>query len=155
MQIRLTNTGTHVILLAEDDPEDRFLTSRALEKNNSKHKLCTVENGEQLLDYLSGKKQYSDRARFPLPNLILLDLNMPGIDGREALRAIRANSTYSSIPVVMLTTSESREDIAYCYELGANSYICKPADFKDLKSNLAALTHYWFETVQLPGTKLP
>jgi len=142
--------NVHIILLAEDDPEDRFLTSRALEKNRSKHQLFTVENGRQLLDYLDGNNDYEDRGRYPMPSLILLDLNMPGVDGREALREIRNNPSYSSIPVIMLTTSESREDISNCYELGANSYMCKPTDFTDLMSHLEALTQYWFETVELP-----
>lgn len=146
----MNNLRQRVIMLVEDDPEDRFLIERALQKIASQHRLLSVENGEQLLHYLRGKDAYADRDEFPLPSLILLDLNMPKMDGRSVLRELRKDKALESVPVVVLTTSESEEDIIECYKLGANSYVCKPSEFDRLMSHLQALISYWFKTVELP-----
>lgn len=146
----MPNATPRVILMAEDDPEDRFLVSRAMQKISSVHQLHMAEDGDDLLDYLRGKDHYADRAKYPLPSLILLDLNMPRMDGRTVLEVLRQEPELQSIPVVVLTTSESEEDVDQCYQLGANSYLCKPAEFPELMSQLQALTHYWFDTVELP-----
>lgn len=138
------------ILLAEDDPDDRFLAQRALQKNNFGQRLLTVDDGVQLLDYLRGHAEYADRERYPMPGLILLDLNMPRMDGRDALVEIRNDPDLQLIPVIILTNSDSEEDIAHCYRLGANSYISKPSEFPVLMSSLNDVTQYWFGTVELP-----
>ena len=113
--------------------------------------LYRVKDGEELMDFLLLMGKYSSRAEAPLPSLILLDLNMPKKDGREALQEIKAHADLRKIPVVVLTTSEAKEDITQCYELGASSYIKKPVSFDGLVKALKALKQYWFEIVELPG----
>jgi len=140
------------ILMADDDDEDYMLTAEALHEARILNPLCRVKDGEELMDYLSLKGEYSSREKFPLPSLILLDLNMPRKDGREALKEIEAHDELRKIPVVVLTTSEAKEDIAKCYEIGANSYITKPVTFDGLVKAFKALGQYWFEIVELPET---
>ena len=143
-------TKPSVILLAEDDSDDRLLLQDAINECKWGGELHYVENGEELLDYLSRRGKYQPPANAPWPGLILLDLNMPRKDGREALRAIKADAKMRQIPVVVLTTSKADTDIASLYELGANSFISKPVNFEGLVDVIRALGQYWFQIVQLP-----
>ena len=141
------------LLLADDDPDDRQLAKQALEKSRLANDLRCVEDGEELLDYLRHRGQYADPKESPRPGLILLDLNMPRKDGREALREIKSDPKLRDIPVVVLTTSKAEEDIARTYNLGVNSYITKPVKFTALVEVMKALGKYWFEIVELPGPR--
>ena len=138
--------------MAEDDADDRLLARDALTECRLKGDLHFVESGEELLDYLFHRGKYS-QASAPRPGLILLDLNMPRKDGREALREIKADPDLRRIPVVVLTTSRADTDIGAVYELGANSFIAKPAQFEALCRIMRSLGEYWFETVELPAPK--
>ena len=138
------------ILMADDDDEDYMLTAEALREAMIINTLYRVKNGEELMEYLLLKGKYTSRVDFPLPSLILLDLNMPRKDGREALKEIEAHADLRKIPVVVLTTSDAKEDISRCYEIGANSYITKPVTFDGLVKALKTLGQYWFELVELP-----
>ena len=138
------------ILLADDDPDDRQLTRDAFAENRLANVLNTVDDGEELLEYLQRRGRYADKRDEPLPGLILLDLNMPRKDGREALKEIKADATLRRIPIVVLTTSKAEEDILRTYDLGVNSYITKPVTFKSLVELIKVLGRYWFEVVELP-----
>lgn len=138
------------LLVADDDPDDRMLTREALAENQFSSGLRFVEDGEELLDYLYQRGRYSSPADAPRPDLILLDLNMPKMDGREALREIKADAALRRIPVVVLTTSQADEDIYRVYDLGVNSFIIKPVSFDALVKIVCALATYWFEVVELP-----
>lgn len=139
------------ILMAEDDPDDQLLAREALEECMLANSLNIVENGEELLDFLKRRGKYTDAASAPRPGLILLDLNMPRMDGREALRAIKDDPDLRSIPVVVLTTSKAEEDIIRSYNEGANSYVTKPVTFEGLVEVMKTLRRYWFEIIELPG----
>ncbi|QEY15596.1 response regulator [Cellvibrio sp. KY-GH-1] len=141
---------TLVILMAEDDTDDRLLAQEAMLESRVLNELYFVEDGVQLLSYLHGKGSYSDRTRYPMPGLILLDLNMPKMDGREALAKIKADKSLRRIPVVILTTSKAEEDMVKGYDLGAASYITKPVTFEALVELMKALGRYWVEFVELP-----
>ena len=138
------------ILLADDDEDDRKLAQDALVESRLANDLHTVENGEELMDYLLRRGKYAALADSPRPGLILLDLNMPKKDGREALREIKADPSLRQIPVVVLTTSKAEEDIYRTYDLGANSFITKPVMFESLVRVMRDLGTYWFEIVELP-----
>src|SRR5882762_2601137 len=139
-----------VILLADDDEEDRMLTSDALEESRVVNDLRFVEDGEELLDYLYQRGRYADPDSAPRPGLILLDLNMPRKDGREALREIKSDPNLKRIPVIVLTTSKADTDISKIYYLGANSFIAKPVAFDSLVNVMKILGNYWFDIVELP-----
>ena len=138
------------ILMAEDDPDDRLLACEAFEESRLANELYLVKDGEELMDYLYHRGKYNDEASAPRPGVILLDLNMPRKDGREALREIKADPDLRRIPVVVLTTSKAEEDILRTYDLGVNSFIVKPVTFTDLVEVMCALGRYWFEIVELP-----
>ncbi|MET0645074.1 MAG: response regulator [Pyrinomonadaceae bacterium] len=138
------------ILLADDDEDDRKLAQDALAESRLANDLHTVEDGEELMDYLLRRGKYAALADSPRPGLILLDLNMPKKDGREALREIKADPSLRRIPVVVLTTSKAEEDIYRTYDLGANSFITKPVMFESLVRVMRELGTYWFEIVELP-----
>ena len=140
----------NLILMAEDDSDDRLLVKDALAECRWEGDLRFVENGEELLDYLMRRGKYSQSAIAPRPGLILLDLNMPRKDGREALREIKADAELRRIPVVVFTTSKADTDIGRLYDLGANSFISKPIQFDALVSVMRILGQYWFRTVELP-----
>ena len=146
----MINTRPITILMADDDPEDRQLTKEAFDENCLKNDLRFVENGEEMLDYLNRRGKYTDPASSPRPGLILLDLNMPLKDGREALQEMKADPRFRSIRVVIMTTSQAEEDIAYSYSLSASSYIMKPVTFDGLLEVIRVLGKYWLEIVQLP-----
>jgi CheY-like chemotaxis protein len=139
------------ILYADDDAEDRMLVKDAWAENRLANELHFVEDGEELMDYLRRRGQYTHLAGQPLPGMILLDLNMPRKDGREALQEIKADPRLRSIPVVILTTSKAEEDILRAYDLGVNSFILKPVTFQSLVDLTLTLSKYWFEVVELPS----
>ena len=139
------------ILVCDDDEDDRMLTQQALEDAHVSNSVRFVEDGEQLLDYLYQRNGYAgEMGLAPRPGLILLDLNMPKLDGREALRTIKTDPSLSDIPVVVLSTSHLDEDIARSYQLGVNSFITKPVTFTGLVEAMNVLGRYWLEIVELP-----
>ena len=138
------------ILMADDDEEDRMMTGEVLEEVSPANRLRFVRDGEELMEYLYRRGDYADPAEAPRPSLLLLDLKMPRKDGHEALREIRADPGFRSMPVVVLTSSKAEEDLRRAYELGVNSFITKPADFSGLVGVMEAVATYWFETVELP-----
>ena len=138
------------ILLADDDPDDRLLTRDAFEESRLRNVLEMVEDGEELMDYLHSRGRYVGADARPRPNLILLDLNMPRKDGREALKEIKSCPELRNIPVVILTTSKAEEDILRTYDLGVNSFIVKPVTFDGMVEVLKTIGKYWFEIVELP-----
>src|SRR6185369_11400894 len=144
------NKNTITILMADDDPDDRMLTREAFEESRLLNELETVEDGEELMDYLHSRGKYSGTAARALPNLILLDLNMPRKDGREALKEIKSCPELRRIPVVVMTTSKAEEDVVRTYDLGVNSFIVKPVTFEGMVEVLKTLGRYWFEIVELP-----
>ncbi len=139
------------ILIADDDQDDQLLIRKALKSGRLVNQVKFVDNGEMLMDYLYRKGDYEELSGEPLPGLILLDLNMPVMDGREALKEIKTDKALRKIPVVVLTTSKAEEDILKTYDLGVNSFITKPVTFESLSSVLRATTNYWFEIVELPS----
>jgi len=141
---------TIAILYAEDDPEDRMLVEDALKESRLANELHFVEDGEELMDYLKRRGRYAELDGEPLPGIILLDLNMPRKDGREALKEIKADPSLRRIPIVVLTTSKAEEDILRSYDLGVNSFITKPVTFESLVDIVKTLGKYWFEIVELP-----
>jgi CheY-like chemotaxis protein len=139
-----------VILVAEDDDDDFLLTRHALTEARLSNDVRRVHDGEELLDYLNRRARWTQPADSPTPTLILLDLNMPRMDGREALRAIKADSALRQIPVVVLTTSRAEEDVVRSYATGVNSFIAKPVTFAALVEAMKVMGRYWFEIVDLP-----
>ncbi|WP_337042128.1 response regulator [Emticicia sp. 17c] len=139
-----------VILMADDDPDDRAMTKEALEENFLLNELRFVEDGAELMDYLKRRGKYSNPENSPRPGVILLDLNMPKKDGRECLREIKSDDELKSIPVIVLTTSKAEEDILRTYDLGVNSFVTKPVTFFELVEVMKNLGSYWFDIVQLP-----
>ena len=148
----LTTVKPITILMADDDEDDRLLTQDALAESRVLNELHFVEDGVELLEYLERKGKFEDKSISPRPGLILLDLNMPRMDGREALEAIKANPNLKGIPVVILTTSKQEEDMVKGYNLGAASYITKPVTFDGLVELMKTLGKYWVEFVELPST---
>ncbi len=145
---------TVTILMADDDEDDCMLASEALAESRLANDLHVVQNGEELMDYLYRRGKYVDFGSSPRPGLILLDLNMPKKDGREALKEIKADPQLRQIPIVVLTTSKAEEDIYRSYDLGANSFITKPVTFAALVEVMKTIGKYWFEIVELPLTSV-
>lgn len=143
--------GKPVSILMADDDADRMMADKALREARLANRLMFVEDGEELMDYLHHRGKYADAVEYPLPGLILLDLNMPRKDGREALAEIKADPNLRRIPMVILTTSKAEEDILRSYDLGVNSYITKPVSFQGLVEALKIIKKYWFELVRLPN----
>jgi two-component system, response regulator len=139
-----------VILMADDDADDRLLTQDAMMDARVINDLHFVTDGEELMEYLYRRGRYADAVSAPRPGLILLDLNMPKKDGREALKEIKADPDLRRIPVVILTTSKAEEDIYRSYDLGANSFITKPVTFEGLVELMRVMGRYWIEFVELP-----
>jgi CheY-like chemotaxis protein len=139
-----------IILYAEDDPEDRMLVEDAMEESRLANEMHFVEDGEELMDYLYRRGKYAELDNLPLPGLILLDLNMPKKDGREALEEIKGDPDLRRIPIVVLTTSKAEEDILSTYDLGVSGFVIKPVTFDSLVSILKAISKYWFEIVERP-----
>ncbi len=139
------------ILVADDDADDRMLIADAFEEAHLSNPVDFVEDGIDLLEYLKREGKYADLSRQSLPGIILLDLNMPRMDGRTALAEIRKDPILKKIPVVVLTTSQSEEDILRTYDLGVNSFITKPVTFDGLVNVVQVLNKYWIEIVALPS----
>lgn len=143
--------STVTLLMAEDDPDDRVMVEEAWQESLLSDDLHFVEDGEELMHYLKHQGKYAYGVDAPRPSLILMDLNMPKKDGREALKEIKSDPDLRQIPVVVLTTSRAEEDIARSYEMGANSFITKPVTFDALVDVLKTLRKYWLEIVALPS----
>jgi CheY-like chemotaxis protein len=139
-----------LILMADDDEDDRLMARDALRAGRLANELRFVVDGEDLLDYLRQRGAYAAPGAAPRPGLVLLDLNMPRKDGREALAEIKADPELRRIPVVVLTTSRAEEDVLRSYDLGVNSFVTKPVRFDELVRVMSALGRYWFEVVELP-----
>ena len=138
------------ILMADDDPDDRAMTQDAFVESKLANDLRFVEDGEELMAYLKREGKYADPTTSPRPGLILLDLNMPRMDGREALKAIKADPRFRKIRIVIMTTSKAEEDILRAYDLSAASYITKPVTFDRLVDTVRTMGKYWLEIVELP-----
>ncbi|MBT3259068.1 MAG: response regulator [Deltaproteobacteria bacterium] len=141
------------ILLVEDNPDDEILTVRALKKNNILNDIIVVRDGAEALDYLFGAGSYADRDMTVMPQLILLDLKLPKIDGLEVLRRVRGNEKTRLLPVVVLTSSSEEQDMIESYSLGANSYIRKPVDFNQFSEAVKNLGLYWLVLNESPVTQ--
>lgn len=144
------NDKTFVVLMAEDDEHDIIATKRAWKANQMANPLHIVNNGEECLDYLNRRGAYSNPASSPRPGILLLDLNMPRMDGLETLQLIRKSEKHRSLPVIMLTTSRAEEDRVRSYELGANAYIVKPIGFDNFSEAVRTINLFW-KLVELPG----
>jgi CheY-like chemotaxis protein len=145
-----SSTPSQPILLVEDSPEDFEATQRAFRKSGMKNTIVRCEDGEEALDYLHRRGKYADPEKSPRPGVILLDLNLPGTDGRQVLSEIKSAEGLKDIPVVVLTTSNDERDISACYRAGANSYVQKPVDVDGFFKAIERLNGYWFEVVILP-----
>jgi two-component system response regulator len=143
-----------IILLVEDNPSDVGLTQRALTRSHLANELVVTEDGQEALDYLFGSGKYADRDASELPALVLLDLKLPRVDGLEVLRRIRADERSRRLPVVIMTTSKEEQDVAQSYDLGANSYIRKPVDFKQFIESVEHLGLYWLVLNEPPPPKV-
>jgi len=138
------------ILVADDDPDDRMMIEEAFEENRVVNAVEFVEDGEQLMAYLRREGEYAHLAGRPYPGIILLDLNMPRKDGREALKELKADPDLCRIPVVVLTTSQAEEDIVRTYGLGVSSFVTKPVSFEGLVEAIKVICQYWIQIVALP-----
>lgn len=134
------------LLVAEDDPDDRLLVEEAMDEAGFASPVTWVEDGAQLLEYIAAAPD-----QHPLPALVVVDLNMPRMDGREALAKMKADPRIRSIPIVVLTTSRDPEDVRLAYQLGVNSYIAKPSEFRELVRVMRSLSRFWLEAACLPG----
>ena len=141
-----------VILLAEDRDDDILLVRRSLTKSFITNPLQVVRDGEEAIEYLSGEGKYANRAEFPLPALLLLDLKMPRKDGFEVIKWIRAQPGLNTLPIVVLTSSENMRDVNTAYKLGANSFLVKPMEFEDFKAMTNFLSQYWLRLNKSPDT---
>jgi CheY-like chemotaxis protein len=149
--MKVANKGTPVtILLVEDDQGDQELTRRALQESKIRNELHVAKDGEEALAYLFRCGKFKDPATSPRPDLLLLDLNLPRVDGRQVLERVRADSKLRRMAVVVLTTSRQEEDILRSYELGCNSFITKPVDMNQFMQAIHTLEEYWFQVVVLP-----
>ena len=147
----MNSHNSNLILMADDDADDRLLVMDALgDCPEAAKNIQFVADGEELMDYLMRRNKYAAEGSAPTPGLILLDLNMPRKDGREALKEIRGSAELRRIPVVMFTTSKADTDVSSIYDLGANSFVTKPTAYEALVKIMGALTQYWFGVVELP-----
>lgn len=145
--------GDKVILLVEDNPDDEALTLRALKKNNIQNKVMVARDGVEALDYLFARGPHTGRDINDLPQIVLLDLKLPKVDGLEVLRQIRATPETRRLPVVLLTSSKEERDIIAGYNLGANSYVRKPVDFAQFSEAVRQLGLYWLVLNEAPPHK--
>lgn len=144
------NSRPITILMADDDEDDRNFAREALDRSRLVNTFHAVGDGVELLAYLRREGQWAEPGAAPRPGIILLDLKMPRMNGHEALKAIKADSSLARIPIVILTTSGADEDISRSYDLGANSFIRKPVTFDGLVDAMNAINQYWFQIVELP-----
>lgn len=146
----MASTPQQPILLVEDSPEDFEMTERSLRSAGLMNPIKHCEDGEEALEFLQQRRSNGKRSSTPPPGLILLDLNLPGTDGREVLAEIKQDEHLKLIPVIVLTTSSDERDIRDCYAMGANSYVQKPLNFDGFMKAMARLKDYWFEVVVIP-----
>ena len=146
----MPTTPNQPILLVEDSPEDFEATVRAFKKSGLKNPIVRCEDGDSALDYLFRRGPWADPESSPRPGVILLDLNLPGTDGREVLQEIKKHEQLRHIPIIVLTTSNDDRDVEGCYQAGANSYVQKPVDMDGFIRAIERLNGYWFEVVVLP-----
>ena len=137
------------ILIAEDDADDRFLMQTALKETRSEEKFKFVENGIELLSYLTALEPRDGEVNYP--KFILLDLNMPKMDGREALKKLKSHTALRKIPVIIFSTTKNETEVKRCYDLGANTYVVKPVSFDALVDTIQDICTYWFQTATLPS----
>lgn len=145
-----TPTPNQPILLVEDSPEDYEATVRAFKKSGLRNPIVRCEDGDSALDYLFRRGRWEEPESSPRPGVILLDLNLPGTDGREVLQEIKRHDQLRHIPIIVLTTSNDERDVDACYQAGANSYVQKPVDMDGFIRAIERLNGYWFEVVVLP-----
>ena len=143
-------TQAQPILLVEDNEDDYEATSRAFKKANLSNPIVWCKSGRDALDFLKREGAYKDASQGSRPGLVLLDLNMPGMDGRKTLEVIKKDETLKRIPVIILTTSADERDVLACYQMGANTYVQKPVSFEALIEAIKRLKEYWFEIALLP-----
>jgi CheY-like chemotaxis protein len=148
--VTMMSTPNQPILLVEDSPEDFEATRRALQKSGLRNPVYRCADGDEALDFLHRRGVFADPATSPRPGIILLDLNLPGTDGREVLSDIKQDERLKQIPVIVLTTSSDERDVDACYRAGANSYIQKPVDMDGFIKAIERLNDFWFEVVILP-----
>ncbi len=139
-----------VLVMVDDDEDDCLLVEAALYEAYLKCDFHCVKDGLQVLDYLNRRGGYQDPETSPRPDLILLDLNLPSMSGREVLQKLKEDERFRAIPVIILTTSSHEEDIAFCYDAGANTYIIKEPSFAGLLASVKVVKEYWLETATLP-----
>ncbi len=142
--------GSQTILVVEDSDDDFYALTRAFRKSGLRNAVHRCSNGDQAVDYLFRRGAFSDPETSPRPGVVLLDLNLPGLDGRDVLKAVKADPDLRKIPVIVLTTSRAEQDIEGCYAQGANTYIQKPVDLKGFFQAIARLKDYWYEVAILP-----
>jgi two-component system, response regulator len=142
--------STQAILIVEDNADDYEATSRAFKKANLYNPVVWCKSGQEALDWLNHEGAFKNKPKSPLPGVVLLDLNMPGLDGRKTLQRIKENSHLKRIPVIILTTSSDERDVGDCYQMGANTYVQKPVSFDGLMEAIKRMKEYWFEIALLP-----
>ena len=143
-------SGDRTVLLVEDNPDDVLLVRRAFERLHLANPLHVVRDGQTAIDYMSGSGEFADRGAHPLPVMVLLDLKLPGVTGHDVLRWLKTQEGLRRIPVVVLTTSDERDDVNSAYDLGVNSYLRKPVSFDALVEMLASLDVYWLLLNEIP-----
>lgn len=139
------------VLLVEDDPDDVEITRRAFAKGKIANPLHVVRDGEEAMEFLKHTGRYKQADCAPRPGLILLDLNLPRLDGRQVLRLVKEDTELRRIPIVVLTTSDEEADVLECYDSGANSYMTKPVDFKKFIEAVVTIGKYWLYFAEIPG----
>lgn len=144
------NTKAKSILMVEDDPDDIYLIGEAIDECQLDARVFIVQDGEELMDFLYNRGKFLSKEKYPHPDLILLDLNMPRKDGREALKEIKQDPLLRGIPVVVLTTSKSEKDLETMYALGASGFVTKPVSFTGLRESIEKIGNYWLSAVSLP-----
>jgi len=149
MGVSMSNE-TQLILIVEDSDDDFYAVQRAFSKAGLKNPIRRCTNGDQAVDYLFRQGEFSDPVSAPVPGVVLLDLNLPGLDGREVLRRVKSDPALRRIPIIVLTTSNAEQDIEQCYEDGANSYVQKPVDLQKFIVAISRLRDFWFEIAILP-----
>lgn len=139
-----------IILMADDDKGDQLLFKKAIQQAHGDCRFLTVKDGEQLMCYLRREREYVDANQYPLPHIILLDLNMPRLNGYQCLIQIKAEPSFASIPIVILTTSSREEDVLAAYSFGANSYIQKPFSYDEIVEAVSSFSDFWLQSAELP-----
>jgi two-component system response regulator len=140
-----------VLMMVDDDEDDCLLVQEAITEACVDCAFHSVQDGTELWDYLNHKGRYAELATAPRPDIILLDLNMPKMDGRQVLELLKSDPRFRGIPVIILTTSRDSEDVKLCYNLGANSYVTKQSSFEGIVSSIKTITEYWLEIATLPS----